>query len=224
MLVQKKTLEYFLFLTFLNTIISTLNGDLNSKLLSTHEIIDDNYINDINLTEWGNETLFLYNKEESKKVYFSIFKYNDPEVYITSNINGHENESFSKNIIQFEYNILNSSENKPYINLNYTNSNLIEVISIVENEMYKYQNIDYKNGTNQNVEKNNFVVFLAKDEDKINDKINFNENLTKSYAYGIVLLSSNNINYIPIAFNFKEKIENKASEKDINIELKNSYI
>lgn len=223
MLVKKKIMEFFLFLTYFNSFISILNDDSNNKLLLNPEITDNCIVN-ISLTEGENTILNLYNKGESKKVYFSILKYNDTEVNMSSNIDGYENKILEKSAIQFEYNTSNLIGQQPYINLTYKNTNLIEIISVEDKNIYKYKNITDKDGSNIKVDTNNFVVFLDKKEEKINVEIKLKESLNNNYSYGIVLLPTNNINYIPTAFNFKEKNESKVEDNSIKIELKNNYM
>jgi hypothetical protein len=91
----------------------------------------------------------------------------------------------------------------------------IEVTQTTDLEIHQYQNI--KNDDKKvEINKNNFVVFLDNSVKAL--KIKFNKIDNVEVAYGIVKLATDDIKYIPLAFNFNET--NKETMKT-SIELNN---
>ena len=96
----------------------------------------------------------------------------------------------------------------------------IEVIEIIHYDFSEYFNIDNEN--KNKVNKNNFVKFVNKDTKSL--KINIDGLNQVSVYYSIVKLAINDINYIPLVYNFKnvDIIHKNLSQNDL-IEIDNKF-
>ena len=94
----------------------------------------------------------------------------------------------------------------------------IEVTETSDCEICQYQIVSEKEKKVE-INKNNFIIFIDKNAEKI--KLKFNNKDKLKIAYGIVRLATNDIKYIPMAYKF----ENETIEGifDNNIELNNNY-
>ena len=95
----------------------------------------------------------------------------------------------------------------------------LEIIEVIHYNFSEYVKIE--NNKKNELIKNNFVKFVSKDVKKLKIKIKQLKNVT--IAYGIVKLSSNDINYIPLAYNFKNHINKKNCSENEYIEIENEY-
>lgn len=152
--------------------------------------------------------------------YFSIFSINGTEFVINSKI-----DKLNKNITNKIATNLSSSDfkNDTTILITPKNNCSIEFINIVNDTYSEYEKIDKdKDGKEIKVTKYNFVRFINNSEKKINIQINFNKTPKGNFCYKVESLSSDNILYIPRAFNFdgnhcqEIKEENNIEEKELD--------
>ena len=94
----------------------------------------------------------------------------------------------------------------------------IEVTETTDCEICQYQNIS-ENEKSAEINKNNFIIFIDKNVEKIKLKFN-NKNKLKT-SYGIIRLPTTNIKYIPMAYKFENEVKEEIFEK--SIELNNKY-
>ena len=95
----------------------------------------------------------------------------------------------------------------------------LEIIEVIHYNFSEYLRINSKK--TKHIRKNNFIRFISKDTKKLEIKIKGLNNVPVSY--GIVKLSSNDINYIPLAYNFKNNIIKKNLTNNENIEINNEF-
>ena len=95
----------------------------------------------------------------------------------------------------------------------------LEIIEVIHYNFSEYTQIN--NNKKNDISKNNVIKFISKETKKLKIKIKgLNE---VPIAYGIVKLSSDDINYIPLAYNFKNYIIKKNCTKNEYIEIDNKY-
>ena len=94
----------------------------------------------------------------------------------------------------------------------------IEVIEVIHQNYTKYENID--DNKEHNVTLNNMVKFINGNFSQVNITIQGLEN--EKIYYGIVKLATNDINYLPPAYLFKENIESKMLSENETIVINNS--
>ena len=94
----------------------------------------------------------------------------------------------------------------------------IEVIEVIHQNYTKYENID--DNKEHNVTLNNMVKFINRNFSQANITIQGLEN--EKVYYGIVELVTNDINYLPPAYLFKENIESKKLSENETIVINNS--
>ena len=95
----------------------------------------------------------------------------------------------------------------------------IEVIEIIHYNFSEYLNID--NEKVNKINKNNFVKFL--DKNTKNLKINIKGLKNVQAYYSIVQLAINDVNYIPLAYNFKKDVHHKNFTQNELIEIENNF-
>ena len=95
----------------------------------------------------------------------------------------------------------------------------LEVIEVIHYNFSEYVQIN--NNKKNQIKKNNFVKFIDKNIKKVKINIDGLNNVT--IFLGIVKLSTDNINYIPLAYNFKNNIIKKNCSLKEFIEIENKY-
>ena len=223
MVLSSKFFKYFLMLTLIN-----LNLLLNIDEFNTEEIINipGNSISNFNLKSNEKKVLeFDYKKDENNRTnYISLFPFDN--ITIESEIEQLKKNETNQQIF-LELNNSNFNKDNLIINITSKNDSVIQIINIVKDNFSSYKNIEDDNEEINIKNIYNFARFL-KDENKIQFNINFKEDINATIFYGIVLLKSNKVNYIPRVFNFqtnKYGISNETIEngKDIEIKVDNKY-
>ena len=95
----------------------------------------------------------------------------------------------------------------------------IEVIEVIHYDFSEYYEI--KDDKKNKINKNNFVKFIDKDCKKI--KINIDGLNQVPIYYSLVKLAINDINYIPLVYNFKNDYVQKTISKNEIIEIENKF-
>ena len=200
----------------------------NFKLI-THDI-KENSLNNMEIY-FGSEIIQLEAeiKNPPPHVYFSILTFSKNNISISPDTPGLFNETLinsSSNYFNLVIDTKLYKMDQMAIKLTSNSNNEIEVIETTDCESCVYQKIsNEKTEKNLEINKNNFVIFLDDIITRIYIKFNNLEN--EKVAYGIVDLYSEDLNYIPIAFNFETtKKEMLGNKLDINIEsdkTKNQY-
>ena len=95
----------------------------------------------------------------------------------------------------------------------------IEVVEIIHYNFSEYFNI-YNEKMNK-IDKNNFVKFLNKNTKNLKVSIKGLNNVQAYYS--IVQLAVNDINYIPLAYNFKKEVTHKNFSQNEIIEIENKF-
>ena len=223
MVLSSKFFKYFLMLTLIN-----LNLLLNIDGSNTEEIINipGNSISNFNLKSNEKKVLeFVYRKDENNRTnYISIFPFDN--ITIESEIEQLKKNETNQQIF-LELNNSNFNKDNLIINITSKNDSVIQIINIVKDKFSSYKNIEDDNEEINIKNIYNFARFL-KDENKIQFKINFKEDINATIFYGIVILKSDKVNYIPRVSNFqtnKYGISNETIEngKDIEIKVDNKY-
>ena len=191
---------------------------ISSMLTDAPEIIDikGNIIKNFSLNANESKTLNLaYNKNSNNYVSFLSLD------NLKFNLESTKTELNSKNKTLSEIEVKDLTEGDLLVNITSEKNNRIEIINIINDDKSSYFEItadDQKfNGKNYN-----FLKFLD-NKDKLKVEINFKKKYEGKLHYGIVHLASKNINYIPRAFNFENRIKNKKQEdlkKDMSFEFK----
>ena len=94
----------------------------------------------------------------------------------------------------------------------------LEVIEVIHYNFSEY--VEISNNEENKITKNNIVKFINKKTKKL--KINVNELSNVTICYGIVKLATNDINYIPLAYNFGNLIKKNCSSNEY-FEFDNKY-
>ena len=186
---------------------------------TTHEI-NYNNISTINIKSQKEIIQLMYPiKNRPKNIYFSLLLLEGKKVNLTPDTPGLFESVTIENQHLFTLKIETKKFKMDQMGIIVTSDGDInaEITETTDHEIHQYQNIS-KETKNADVDKNNFIIFLDSDVRKISVKFNKLENI--EVCYGIVKLPTDNINYLPLAFNFngtkQEKIQN-------NIELDNIY-
>ena len=95
----------------------------------------------------------------------------------------------------------------------------IEIISVIHYNFSEYYQID--NGNNIAINKNNFVKFIDKNTKSLKIKINGLDEVPIYYT--VVKLAVNDINYIPLVYNFKNDFIHINCSKNEIIEIDNIF-
>ena len=94
----------------------------------------------------------------------------------------------------------------------------IEVTETTDCEICQYQNVSDTEKSAE-INKNNFIIFIDKNVEKI--KLKFNNKDKLKASYGIIRLPTNNIKYIPMAYKFENEVKEEIFKN--SIELNNKY-
>ena len=143
------------------------------------------------------------------------------DVIITPDTNGVFKESkISENQIIFEKIDINKyKSNDLAIKIISDAMADIEVIEVIHYKFSEYYNIE--NEQKNKINKNNFVKFIKKESKKI--QVNINGLNQVPIYYSLVKLASNDINYIPLVYNFKNNFFQKNCSQNEIIEIENKF-
>ena len=189
----------------------------------THKIgqngIDDIYI--------GNETeVILINapiKPKTEYLYFSIFSLDGVPVTIEPDILGWFNTTTIKGdqLFKLKVKLADFKPDELAIRVNASESTRIEVLEVMHYNFTEYTVIN-KNG-NTKLTDNHFIKYFDKNVDEIKVKIFGLKGVPA--AYGLVKLSTDDIDYLPLAYQFKEEynITRKNLVENEEIILKNPF-
>lgn len=198
---------------------------LKKEFKETTHIITDNSITSTE-TFLGTEIIQLYSqiKNAPPHVYFSILTFSENEIIIEPDTPGLFNETIIDNktkLFSLEIDTKLYKMDQMAIKLTSKSYNDLEIIETTDCNYCKYQKISNEIGQKDlEINSNNFVMFL---EEKItNFSIIFNSLENEEVAYGIVDLASDNINYIPLAYNFP-KIKREKLGKTLNITVESEF-
>lgn len=183
-----------------------------------HDIKEDN-INLINLsTQKEILQIMAPIKNPPNHIYFSLLPLDGKIINIKPNTAGLFDETSIENkLFILEIDTKKYKRDQMAIEISSDGYRIIEVVESSDCNICKYQIIQ-KNETKVNIKSNNFVKFLNENETEINIKFNKLEIL--DVAYGIVNLATNDPNYLPTAFNFKNGINQEKSKENMHINIK----
>ena len=189
----------------------------------THKITQ-NAIDDISI---GNETeVILLNapiKPTTDYLYFSIFSLDGVPVTIEPDILGWFNTTTIKGdqLFKLKVNLADFKPDELAIRVNASESTRIEVLEVMHYNFTEYTVIN-KNG-NTKLTDNHFIKYFDKNVDEIKVKISGLKGVPA--AYGLVKLSTDDIDYLPLAYQFKEEynITRKNLIENEEIILKNPF-
>ena len=189
----------------------------------THKITQ-NSIDDINI---GNETeVILLNapiKPTTEYLYFSIFSLDGVPVTIEPDILGWFNTTTIKGdqLFKLKVKLADFKPDELAIRVNASESTRIEVLEVMHYNFTEYTVIN-KNG-NTKLTNNHFIKYFDKNVDEIKVKISGLKGVPA--AYGLVKLSTDDIDYLPLAYQFKEEynITRKNLVENEEIILKNPF-
>ena len=189
----------------------------------THKITQ-NAIDDINI---GNETeVILLNapiKPTTEYLYFSIFSLEGVPVTIEPDILGWFNTTTIKGdqLFKLKVKLADFKPDELAIRVNASESTRIEVLEVMHYNFTEYTVIN-KNG-NTKLTDNHFIKYFDKNVDEIKVKISGLKGVPA--AYGLVKLSTDDIDYLPLAYQFKEEynITRKNLVENEEIILKNPF-
>ena len=160
-------------------------------------------------------------KSPSKFLYLSILPLNGNNITISPDTPGLFDEFITKENKLFTQIIDINKYKSDELAIKITCNDLItlEIIEVIHYNFSEYIKID--NNKKNEITKNNFVKFIDKDIKKL--KINIDGLNNIPISFGIVKLSSDNIHYIPLAYNFGKDIIKKNSSINEIIEIDNKY-
>ena len=197
-------------------------NSISSLLTDEPEIIDikGNTLKNFSLNAGESKKLNLtYNKNINNYVSFLSLE------NLIFNIKSNKTELNIQNTTLSEIEVKNLTEGNLLVNITSEKNNRIEIINIINDNKSSYFEIE-SDDQKFNENKYNFLKFLD-NKDKLKVEINFKKKYKGKLYYGIVHLASNNIKYIPRAFNFENGIKNikeKDLEKDMTLEIKDIEI
>ena len=184
----------------------------------THDI-KENSLNLINLST-QNEILQINSpiKNAPNHIYFSLLSLDGKKISIKPNTKGLFSETTIENkIFTLEIDTKKYKMDQMAIEISSDGYRSIEVVETSDCDICKYQIIQ-KNETKVNIKSNNFVKFLNENDTEIN--ITFNNLEKLDIAYGIVHLAINDSKYLPLAFYFKNEINQEISKENMHINIK----
>ena len=160
-------------------------------------------------------------KSPSKYLYLSILPLNGDNITISPDTPGIFDEFITKENKLFTHIIDINKYKSDELAIKITSNDLVnlEIIEVIHYNFSEYIEID--NNNKNEITKNNFVKFIDKDIKKL--KINIDGLNNIPISFGIVKLSSDNIDYIPLAYNFGNDIIKKNSSINEVIEIDNKY-
>ncbi len=243
MAILTKIFKLILLLTILNACIplqfDTENTNFNLKTNETKSIeicfkyegkdcgtpTDLEEINDIKIEE---SIGYKYDSENDKNIYITIFPYGINEVDIECDTSVINITKINGTITQFIINTAKIDKEANYTKIN------IRANKTGSFQMYKVIDNDYKKINKEDdfspVKVNKFLIvrFMTKDEEGIRFKLNFNNvDENEEISYGIVLLPTDQIEYLPKVSSFNSTQYNiktiKLKENNFEEYLDNKY-
>ena len=189
----------------------------------THKITQ-NAIDDIHI---GNETEVIILSSsivpKTDYLYFSIFSLDGVPVTIEPDLLGMFNTTTIKGdqLFKLKINLSEYKVDELAIRVNASESTRIEVLEVLHYNFTEYTVIS-KNGKSKLTD-NHFIKFFDKNVDEVKIKISGLKNVKT--AFGLVKLTTDDIDYLPLAYQFKEEynITKKNLKENEEIILKNPF-
>ena len=211
------------------TITCTKSGIFSLRALhksydETTHIITQNSIDDISIE--GNQTEIILLSAPiippTDYLYFSIFSLDGKPVLIEPDTDRMFNYTKieGKNLFKLQIKLADYKTDELAVRVTAEDRTRIEILEIIRYNFTEYTVID-KNKAK--VTDNQFVKFLDTDVNEIKVKISGLKSVPISY--GLVKLSTKELNYLPLAYQFNDeyKITNRILLKDEEIVLKNEF-
>ena len=189
----------------------------------THKITQ-NAIDDIHI---GNETEVIILSSsiipKTDYLYFSLFSLDGVPVTIEPDLLGMFNITTIKGdqLFKLKINLSDYKVDELVIRVNASESTRIEVLEVLHYNFTEYTVIS-KNGKSKLTD-NHFIKFFDKNVDEVKIKISGLKNVKT--AFGLVKLTTDDIDYLPLAYQFKEEynITRKNLKENEEIILKNPF-
>ena len=189
----------------------------------THKITQ-NAIDDIHI---GNETEVIILSSsiipKTDYLYFSLFSLDGVPVTIEPDLLGMFNTTTIKGdqLFKLKINLSEYKVDELAIRVNASESTRIEVLEVLHYNFTEYTVIS-KNGKSKLTD-NHFIKFFDKNVDEVKIKISGLKNVKT--AFGLVKLTTDDIDYLPLAYQFKEEynITKKNLKENEEIILKNPF-
>ena len=189
----------------------------------THRI-SQNAIDDIHI---GNETEVIILSSsiipKTDYLYFSLFSLDGVPVTIEPDLLGMFNTTTIKGdqLFKLKINLSEYKVDELAIRVNASESTRIEVLEVLHYNFTEYIVIS-KNGKSKLTD-NHFIKFFDKNVDEVKIKISGLKNVKT--AFGLVKLTTDDIDYLPLAYQFKEEynITKKNLKENEEIILKNPF-
>ena len=189
----------------------------------THRI-SQNAIDDIHI---GNEAEVIILSSsiipKTDYLYFSLFSLDGVPVTIEPDLLGMFNTTTIKGdqLFKLKINLSEYKVDELAIRVNASESTRIEVLEVLHYNFTEYTVIS-KNGKSKLTD-NHFIKFFDKNVDEVKIKISGLKNVKT--AFGLVKLTTDDIDYLPLAYQFKEEynITKKNLKENEEIILKNPF-
>jgi len=136
----------------------------------------------------------------------------EPELFNETTIEGSELFTYKINLKKFK-------TDQMAIKVNSTDFTDIEVLSVIRFNSSKY--ISISNNDMNCLTNNNFIKFISINTKKIRVTIKGLDNIL--VAYGLVNLVTDNLEYLPFAYQLKDNITRKNISNDEIIEINNDF-
>ena len=185
-------MSFTLLLILFNVFTSVLYEGLNSQLKD--QDMTQTKLTILNLTENQTETLHLYKEKKNAMVYLSIVVLGDAQIKVNSSMEKilDENKKEFSDFLQINYSISEAIVDDINLKLTPNKDVQIEITNIIQDKFMEYQEISY---AQNNVTKNNFVLFLNDTKNKYIVSIKFNEDSKPSSCYyNLLRLPTNDFN------------------------------
>ena len=160
-------------------------------------------------------------KYVSDYLYFAIRSNNGKKITIFPDTSELFNETviYGNNIFTFKFNLKKYKSDQLALKVNSSELTDIEVISVIRYNSSKY--IIISNSDNNYLTNNNFVKFIDKNTKKIKMNIKGLNNIL--IVYGLLKLITDNVEYLPFAYQLKENVIRKNITSDETIEIDNEF-
>ena len=196
-------MSFTLLLILFNVFTSVLYEGLNSQLKD--QDMTQTKLTILNLTANQTETLHLYKEKKNAMVYLSIVVLGDAQIKVNSSMEKilDENKKEFSDFLQINYSISEAIVDDINLKLTPNKDVQIEITNIIQDKFMEYQEISY---AQNNVTKNNFVLFLNDTKNKYKVSIKFNKDSKPiSCYYNLLRLPTNDFNYILPASKYNKK-------------------
>ena len=209
-------MSFTLLLILFSAYTSLLLDGLNSELKDHDLKLTETKLYYINIEANQTKTIQLFNwKKENKKVYVSFVVLNDTTIKVKSNVSkilDGKNELHDNHLL-IKYNTSDYIEDNINITLSPNKNATIEITNIIQEELMQYQTISL---SENNVNKNNFVLFLNDAKNKYKLSIKFNEKPNKCHD-ALLRLPTKDSNYILPASNYNKENNNCTDNYEFKI-------